>query len=84
MHRPGKDPTPAPAPTPLIESLTIQLTLSGRDLEHFNTYREAVHGLNPDNWSRELKQEYTGASRQLGHYAPLKAAAGGGLGQRPL
>ncbi|WP_122665097.1 hypothetical protein [Pseudomonas viridiflava] len=79
MHRPGKEPIPAPVPTPLTESLKIELTLSGRDLEHFNAYREAVHALNPDNWSRALKRAYTGATNQRGYYTPLKAAAGEAL-----
>lgn len=79
MHRPGKEPIPAPVPTPLTESLTIQLTLSGRNLEHFNAYREAVHALNPDNWSSALKRAYTGVSDQQGHYRPLKAVAGEAL-----
>ncbi|WP_426428099.1 hypothetical protein [Pseudomonas palmensis] len=75
MHRPGKEPIPTPAPTPLTESLTIQLTLSGRDLEHFNAYRKAVHALNPDNWSVELKQAFTGVSDLRTHCTPLKAEA---------
>ncbi|MCR8661695.1 hypothetical protein NVV81_04885 [Pseudomonas carnis] len=79
MPRPGKEPIPTPAPTPLRESLTIQLTLSGRDLEHFNAYREAVHALNPDNWSKALKEAYTGVSTQQWHYGSLKATAGEAL-----
>lgn len=79
MHRPGKEPIPAPAPIPLTESLTIQLTLSGQDLEHFNAYREAVHALNPDNWSTSLKKAFTGANDQRGHYRPLKVSAGEAL-----
>ncbi|MDN4500134.1 hypothetical protein QYE73_22865 [Pseudomonas mosselii] len=79
MHRPGKEPIPAPVPIPLTESMTIQLTLSGQDLAHFNAYREAVHALNPDNWSRELKQAYTGVSDQRDHYTPIKAKAGEAL-----
>lgn len=78
MHRPSKEP-PLPTPTPLTESLTIQLTLSGRDLEHFNAYREAVHELNPDNWSKALKEAYTGVSDQLKHYNPRKVTAGEAL-----
>ncbi|CAD0264235.1 hypothetical protein DENIT_20124 [Pseudomonas veronii] len=79
MARPGKELIPAPAPIPLTESLTIQLTLCGQDLEHFNEYREAVHALNPDNWSTELKQAFTGANDQRGYYSPIKATAGEAL-----
>lgn len=75
MSRPDKE----PAPIPLTESLTIQLTLSGQDLEHFNTYRAAVYALNPDNWPPALKQAFTGARDQRGHYSPLKATAGEAL-----
>lgn len=79
MRRPIKEIVPAPSPTPLTETLTIKLTLSGRDLEHFNEYREAVHALNPDNWSMAIKQAYTGVDDQQGRYRPLKAKAGEAL-----
>lgn len=79
MLRPGKEPIPAPVPTPLTKSLTIQLTLSGRDLEYFNSYREAVHALDPDNWPMTLRRAFTGLSDQKNRYIPLKATAGEAL-----
>jgi hypothetical protein len=63
----------------MTESLTIQLTLSGRDLEHFNSYRKAVHALDPDNWQMALKKAFTGVSDQKQHYISLKATAGEAL-----
>jgi hypothetical protein len=81
MPRRTNKTAPATAPSPLTEPLTIELTLRGRDLEHFNAYREAVYALNPDNWSQELKDAFTGVKSQREEYRPKKEAAGMALAQ---
>lgn len=51
MRRPGQPPTPAPAK--LTEPLSV--TLSGRDLERLEEYREAVHLLTAEGWHDHAK-----------------------------